>query len=156
MKIVVATIAILIFLGVVVLTKGVLQNQKPSPSPASTAQLPTLAPQTQEVNFEASFQIVTQGVVRSFKNSKYHQRSPEVYLLAEEPTVVHANMTGITWDDFFKTLPMKLTKDCLTTGDGEIFCSGSNGTLRFYLNDKEDPDLLDREIKDGDKALITF
>ena len=51
---------------------------------------------------------------------------------------------------------MKLTKDCLETGDGEAFCSGSGGTLRFYLNDKENPNLLDREIKNGDKTLIKF
>lgn len=112
--------------------------------------------QPEEVNIQATFQITTRGIVRSFKNPKYHLKSPEVFLSAEDPTIVHVAKTGVTWDDFFKTLPMKLTKDCLTTGDGETFCSGSGGTLRFYLNDQEDPNLLDKEIKDADKVLIEF
>lgn len=156
MKIVVTTVAILLFLAVVVLLRGVIQNGGSSPSPTSVPISPPSTPQTQEVDIRASFQIITQGVVRSFKNPKYHQKSLEVYLLVDDPSVVHAKRTGITWNDFFKTLPMKLTKDCLTTGDGETFCSGSGGALSFYLNDKEDSDLLDREIKDGDKALIKF
>ena len=83
MKIVVITGAILLFLGGVVLLRGVLQNQNPSPSPTSV--LPSLlsTPQTQEVDLKASFQIITGGVVRSFKNPKYYQRSPEVYLSHE-------------------------------------------------------------------------
>lgn len=51
---------------------------------------------------------------------------------------------------------MKLTKQCLTTGDGETYCDGKNGSLKFYLNDIEDEDFLEREIKAGDKALIKF
>jgi hypothetical protein len=51
---------------------------------------------------------------------------------------------------------MKLTKDCLITGDGETLCNEKNGTLKFYFNDVETPDLLGREIKDGDNALINF
>lgn len=50
---------------------------------------------------------------------------------------------------------MKLTKECLITGDGEKLCN-TNGTLTFYLNEIEDKDLLDREIKEGDKILIEY
>lgn len=154
MKLTLAVIAILLFLAGVILLRGLAENK--SPSPTSVLQSPTSAPQTQSTDFKASFQITTQGVVRSFQNSKYHQKSPDVFLAPDDKTIVYVKKSGITWDDFFKTLPMKLTKVCLTTGDGEIFCSGQNGTLRFYLNSKEDPDLLDREIKDGDKAEIEF
>ena len=150
------TVFILLLVGGVVLLKGVFQNQNPSTSPTSVPPSLTSTPQTQEVDLKASFQINTQGVVRSFKNPKYHLKTAEVYISADDPTVVHVTKIGVTWDDFFKTLPMKLTKDCLTTGDGETFCSGSGGTLRFYLNDKEDPDLLDRKIENGGKALIKF
>ena len=51
---------------------------------------------------------------------------------------------------------MKLSKDCLITGDGETLCSGEDGILKFYINDKEIPNLLDIEIKDGDIILIKF
>ena len=51
---------------------------------------------------------------------------------------------------------MTLTKDCLITGDGETFCNGKGGTLKFYLNDAETPDLLDEKTRDGDRVLINF
>lgn len=154
--IIVVTIITLLIISAVVLSKVAFQNQNLSSSQTIPTPSPTSAPQEKVVDIKATFGIITNGMVRSFKNPKYHQRSSEVYLLADDPTVVHVKKAGTTWDDFFKTLPMKLTHDCLTTGDGETYCTGSDGTLRFYLNDNEDPNLLDREIKDGDKALIEF
>mgnify|MGYP001560898082 FL=1 len=149
-------VIILLSVGGIVLLRGVSQNQS-HPLPSTTiSPSPTSIPQNEEIDFKASFQIITKGIARSFKNPKYHLKSSNVYILPDDPTVVHVKRKGVTWDDFFKTLPMELTKNCLTTGDGETFCSGSSGALRFYLNDEEDSDLLDREIKDGDKALIKF
>ena len=127
-----------------------------SQTPKTLVPTPSPTPQVQEANIKASFTIVTGNITRSFSAEKYHNQSSDVYIENPDPTIVHVTKIGITWDDFFKTLPMKLTKDCLTTGDGEIFCNGKNGTLKFYLNDIETPDLLDRKIKDGDKALIEF
>lgn len=110
----------------------------------------------QEANIKASFTIITVNITRSFSAEKYHNQSSDVYIENPDPTIVNVKKIGITWDDFFKTLPMKLTKDCLTTGDGETFCNGTNGTLKFYLNDVETPDFLDRKIKDRDRGLIKF
>lgn len=112
--------------------------------------------QDEKVNITATFTIITDKITRSFKAKKYHNQSPDVYIESSDPTVVYVTKKGITWDDFFKTLPMKLTKECLTTGDGETFCDGQQGTLKFYLNDVEDKNLLDKEIKQDDKALIKF
>lgn len=117
---------------------------------------PTPAPTPEVINITASFTIITGNITRSFKAGKYHNRSLGVYITADDPTIIHVTKEGITWDDFFKTLPMKLTKDCLTTGDGETLCDGKNGSLKFFLNDIEDKNLLDREIKEGKKALIKF
>ncbi|MBI1919066.1 hypothetical protein HYS29_00565 [Candidatus Microgenomates bacterium] len=114
-------------------------------------------------NITASFTIITDKITRSFTNPKYHNQSAQVYIQADNPSIVYVKKTGITWDDFFKTLPMKLTKDCLVTGDGETLCNGQclpagrqGGTLKFYLNDIETPDLLDKEIKQNDQILIKF
>lgn len=125
-------------------------------NPTSTPQNQKVYPDSIGVNIKASFTIVTGNITRSFKAEKYHNQSPNVYIDSVDSTIVRVKKEGITWDDFFKTLPMKLTKDCLITGDGETLCVGANGTLKFYLNNVETPDLLDKEIKDGDKALINF
>jgi hypothetical protein len=37
---------------------------------------------------------------------------------------VHVRKAGVIWSDFFKTLPMELTKDCLITGTKQTFCIG--------------------------------
>ncbi len=142
---------IFIFIIITIAVLFIILSNSQAPK---TSQSPSPSLQNQEANIKASFTIVTGNITRSFSAEKYHNQSSDVYIENPDPTIVHVTKIGITWDDFFKTLPMKLTKDCLTTGDGEIFCNGKNGTLKFYLNDIETPDLLDRKIKDGDKALI--
>jgi len=117
---------------------------------------PTSSPVSENVDIKANFTIITGDITRSFKADKYHNQSSDVYISKDDPTAIHVKKKGITYDDLFKTLPMKLTKDCLITGDGEALCDGKGGTLKFYLNDVETPDLLEKAIKDGDKTLIKF
>ncbi len=150
-------VPVILALGFILLLVGAFALfNKPQSNP-SIDQIPSLAPVAEEkVNIMASFTIITGNITRSFKAEKYHNQSPEVYVEAADPTTVFVKKRGITWDDFFKTLPMKLTKTCLITGDGETLCDVKDGTLKFFINDVEDKDLLDREIKEGDKVLIKF
>lgn len=146
---------VIFFLAIafILVSAFILFNKSQTPQPSAT---PSPTPQNKFIDIKASFTIVTGNITRSFKAEKYHNQSPDVYIENINPTIVHVKKTGITWDDFFKTLPMKLTKDCLITGDGETLCSGKNGILKFYLNDIETPGLLDKEVRDGDKALIKY
>jgi hypothetical protein len=57
---------------------------------------------------KASFTIVTGTITRSFRDEKYHNQSPDVYIESVNPAIVHVKKTGITWDDFFKTLPHEI------------------------------------------------
>lgn len=116
----------------------------------------TESAQIQNSDFEASFAIFTNGTFRIFTAPMYHNLSPDVYITASFPNTVYVKKTGITWNDFFSTLPFSLTTECLTTGTKETFCTGKNGTLRFYLNGEESNDALGREIQSGDKLLVTF
>ena len=112
----------------------------------------------ERVDYKASFIIFTNGTLRDFSEPKYHNRSEDVYITSENPTEVIVKRKGITWQDFSNTLPtpMKLTKDCLTTGTDQAFCSNEKGSLKFYLNGKREDDFLLKEIKNGDKTLITY
>lgn len=151
MKILVAVVLLVILFGGFILTQS--QNRS---SQSSQIVSPTPLVQNEAVDIKASFTIITNGVTRSFTASMYHNLSPDVYIEASDPSIVHVKRRGITWNDFFKTLPIKLTKECLTTGTKETFCTGKNGTLRFYLNEVEEKNLLDREIKEGDRVRIEF
>lgn len=132
-------------------------QEKPTGSPnLQPTQATPIPAQNEEVNLKASFTIVTNGLTRNFSAKMYHNLSPDVYIESTNPSVVYVKKESTTWDDFFKTLPMQLTKECLITGTKETFCTGQNGTLRFYLNNVEDKNLLDKEVEEGDNALIRF
>lgn len=105
---------------------------------------------------KAKFLIFTNGLKRDFSSSMYHKLSQDAYIEAEDPTIVYVKSENITWNDFFRTLPFELTKECLTTGTGEIFCNSGDQKLAFYLNGVKKDNLLDTVINDKDQALISF
>lgn len=150
--------AVFVSIAVIVIFLGFLSFNRKQTQTNTVQNIPTPSSTfiDEKVNIKASFKIITGNIERSFKAEKYHNLSSDVYIQASDPTIVHVNKKGISWGDFFKTLPMKLTKDCLTTGTGQQFCTGGGGTLKFFLNDVEDNGLLDKEIQDGGKALIKF
>lgn len=112
--------------------------------------------ETKNVDIKASFAIFTNGTFRIFTAAMYHNRPSDVFIEASNPNIVHVKKAGITWDEFFKTLPMKLTRDCLTTGTGQTFCTSSSQTLKFYLNGRQASNALAKIIESGDQLLVTY
>lgn len=109
-------------------------------------------------HIHAVFSIFTEGTKRVFTDAKYHERSEKVHLHASNPETIHIHSPGITWQEFFDSLPMKLTQDCLTTGTGQKFCTNANLALKFYLNGngERSQNLLSQEIRDRDLLLVSF
>lgn len=107
-------------------------------------------------DYTASFGITTNGTERIFTSQTYHNQSPDVYIELPDPSIVHVKAPDITWDMFFKTLPFTVEKECLITGTKQTFCTSETGTLRFFVNDVEDPDALDRLIQPSDQLRITY
>ncbi len=107
-------------------------------------------------NIQASFAIFTNGTFRVFTERMYHNLSQDAYIESGNPNVVHVKKAGTTWNDFFSTLPFKLTSECLITGTKQTFCTGNRETLQFYINGEKSGTALSQEIKDGDKLLVTF
>jgi len=141
---------------VLLLIKVVSINQT-QPTEISVSQTPTPTLKvTRDVNYEARFAIFTNGTKRIFTASMYHNLSKDVYIEASDPSIVHVKKDGVTWMDFFLTLPFKLDKNCITTGTKETFCTTPNATLKFYLNGKKNDKLLFTPIKNGDVALISY
>lgn len=108
------------------------------------------------VYYRATFAIYTNNVFRVFTASMYHNRSADVFIDASDPNIVTIRKKGVTWDDFFKTLPFSLNDECLTTGTKETFCTNANASLDFYLNGVKTPDALDKKIQPEDKLLVTY
>ena len=114
------------------------------------------SPANIETDIKSSFLIYTNGTLRIFSDPRYHNLSADIYLQSDNPNIIHVKKAGTTWDDFFKTLPMKLSNDCLTTGTGQTFCSNTNQQLKFYINEILAPNALDMVINDGDRLLVSF
>lgn len=131
------------------------QSSKPAVETKSLEN-PTITTSSSKVNYSAGFAIFTNKTFRIFTAAMYHNLSNDVYIQADNPNIVYVKKNDITWNDFFNTLPLKLTKDCLVTGTKQTFCTNANGKLRFYINGKEDTNALDRYIKNKDQLLVTY
>lgn len=117
---------------------------------------PSVSSQLNFKPFTAEFKVITDGLTRDFTNTRYHKKSPDVYIEAVKPNIVHVQKENITWGDFFKTLPVQLTDYCLTTGTSQVFCTGNTGELRFYLNEIETPKALEMRISPGDSLIVEY
>lgn len=148
-NILIGVLIVIILGGIFFLTQQKISNKLPRVKTVSI-------PKEEAVDYKASFAIFTNSTFRIFTAPMYHNLSFDVFIESINPNIVHVKKADIIWDDFFKTLPMKLTKDCLITGTGQTFCTGETGTLKFYLNGEKVDDLLDLEIQNDDQALISF
>src|SRR3990167_6179344 len=112
---------------------------------------------TPEINdFTASFEIFTNGTKRIFTSAMYHSQSSDVFIQSADPSIIYVKKAGITWADFFATLPFSINKTCLVTGTKETYCSNGNNKLRFFINGLEKPDTLDLKIQPGEALRITY
>lgn len=123
----------------------------PIPPTATT----TTQPETTS-DVSASFEIYANGTKRIFTDKRYHNLNEEVFIDPQEPNIVQVKRLGITWDDFFKTLPMSLSADCLVTGTKQTFCTGDGKSLKFYINGKLTPDALSKPIIQGEGLKVIF
>lgn len=144
--------AVVVLVGIYLLLTQASKFVTKTTSPESS----TIANISSKADYSASFAIFTKGTFRIFTASMYHNLSKDVYIQADNPNIVYVKKKGITWNDFFKTLPLKLTKDCLTTGTKQTFCTNINEKLRFYVNGKEVVNALDNQIEAGDQLLVTY
>ena len=142
-------ISILLILGYFVFVSG-KQGEKQEVKQQTSQQITS----PENINYRASFAIFTNNTYRVFDDPKYHNQSPDVYM--ESANIVIVKKGGVTWSNFFATLPMNLKKDCLVTGTGQTFCTNETQRLRFFINSKEGKHALNKEIDDGAKLLVSY
>ena len=118
--------------------------------------IPPKQPDPTQLDFTARFEIYTNGTKRIFTAAMYHNQSPDVYIENSDPSTVYVKKENITWDDFFKTLPFSVTKDCLVTGTKQTFCSNSSEKLKFILDGVETANALELDINPNDFLEIRY
>lgn len=148
-----------VFILLVVIAVGIIFGAFANPFVTLNNQnsnTPSVAPVMKAASHSAYFAIFTNGTFRVFTDPRYHNLSPDVFLEPPQVNTIRVKKDGITYQNFFNTLPMKLDKNCLTTGTNQTFCTGERNKLRFFINGKEDPNTLDKIILPNDKLLVTF
>lgn len=149
---------VLVFFGIVLLVGAGLAisyfSSKNSTEPQEIGQEEGAS--AENTDFTASFEIYTNGTLRNFSAKMYHNLSPDVYIESKNSSLIRVKKKGVTWGDFFDTLPMELTHECLTTGTGERFCTGSKGELTFQINGVKVDNFLDRVINEDEKATTKY
>lgn len=130
-----------------------------SPTTDQSASILETTTPTADVSFSpftARFLIFTNGTRRNFDNAMYHGLSETVYLTASDSTLIYVEQPGITWGDFFATLPFEINGECLVTGTGQEFCQEGRNQLRFYINGEISNNIFDRPINPNDRLLVTY
>lgn len=146
---------ICLFFGIILISNRQEQPKDSLVQNTQDSQAATSKP-VKAVSKKAYFAIYTNDTFRIFTDSKYHNLSEDVFIQAENPNSVHVINSGVTWNYFFKTLPIFLTKECLTTGTKQTFCTKNDFAMKFYLNGIRDDELLTKEIHENDLVLISY
>jgi hypothetical protein len=130
----------------------------PSPPPTAPVPSPRLSSPATFIQSEytARFEIYTNGTKRIFTDSKYHRQSADIYIENPDPHLMYVKKPNLTWNDFFKTLPFSVKKECLVTGTKQTFCNTETKRLYFYLNGQEEPDALDKVILANDSLRVEY
>ncbi len=69
---------------------------------------------------------------------------------------IHVHKEGMVYHHFFQSLGMKLENRLFTDHEGNTYRDNDEMQFRYFLNNEEVDDLPDREIRDLDRALITY
>ncbi len=98
--------------------------------------------------------------VRTFNQERFFSTTDEELSenvhLHEPFLVVHVHREGTTWREFFHSLGFELTDQCLTTPEGDTYCTTETKRLSFIVNGVRGDGLAFQDITDIDRALISF
>ena len=114
----------------------------------------------QSVHWHADFALYINGKRYDFNQERFFSTTDEELSenvhLHEPFLVVHVHREGTTWREFFHSLGFELTDQCLTTPEGDTYCTSETERLSFIVNGVRVDGLAFQDITDIDRALISF
>lgn len=96
------------------------------------------------------------GDTFEFSGPAFQIKSSWIHFEGRDGTTVHKHATGVTLGYLFDTLKIGLDDQCYIFPDGKAFCTNEDYTLKFFINEKQVPDIRDYEIMEGDRILIVY
>lgn len=109
-----------------------------------------------QFHIHANFKVYIDDNIIDFSILIYQLRSKSVHVEDEIGDVIHVHKEGITIGDFFKTLDIKFNNTCIIIPMEDPYCNTNDKKLSFYVNNIENDEFENYEIKDLDKILISY
>lgn len=80
----------------------------------------------------------------------------KVHLHDLDGDVVHMHQPGVTYHDFFESLKMGFEDSFFIDHEGNEYKNNETHEFRFFVNNQEQPSIMNQEIRDLDRTLITY
>lgn len=96
------------------------------------------------------------GDTFDFSAPAYQIKSSWVHFEGNDGTTIHKHATGVTLGYLFESLGLGLDDQCYEFQDGRNFCTNEDYSLKFFINGEQVDSVIDHEIQDEDKILISY
>ncbi len=109
----------------------------------------------------ANFAVIIDGKPIDFTKDEYQsvegkELNPDVHLHNKRGGVMHAHKENSTWQEFFQSLGMDLTKDCFVESKTIKYCTKGEEKLSVVLNGTELSEWASLPINDVDRLLVSY
>lgn len=128
---------------------------------AAILKAPIVQTSEDKYHIHADFKVYVNGKAMDFTQSKYQSTEEKelneyIHLHDGNGDIIHVHKKGIRLGEFFDSLGIKFSSECLVLDTGESYCGSEDQLLKFYVNGKEN-NLYDKyEPQDLDRILIVY
>ncbi len=105
--------------------------------------------------------VILNGTPINFSLAKYqatakNELDPNVHFHDGNGKLVHIHKEGITLNELFSSLKMRLSNNCLVTDSGVSFCNTSSKSIKMFVNGNSNSNFESYQPQDLDRILITY
>lgn len=115
----------------------------------------------EKYHIHANIAVVLNGEKLDFRQEKYQsteakELDPDIHFHDGNGDLIHIHKQGATLGEFFTSLGMSLSADCLILDSGEKFCNDGSNTVKMFVNGKPDSRFGDLLPQDLDRVLLSY
>lgn len=91
-----------------------------------------------------------------YQSSTAHTHHASLHFHDGNDEVIHRHANNVTFSEFFDSIGMTLTNDCLTMDTGVKHCTVDNNKLLLLVNGKPVPDIRSYIFAEEDRILLYY
>lgn len=114
-----------------------------------------------EVHVHGDFRMYIGDERTRFTDAKYqsstaHAHHASLHFHDGNDEVIHRHADNVTLVEFFDSIGLKLTNDCIMMDTGTNYCTGSTSTLMLIVNNEQRPDIENYIFAEEDRILLYY